>query len=207
MPFELIGRNTTVRGEFNRAIITPKWLAKQEIVPRGDFSIAVSDGADMPRLFKFAGFEWMVAHDRLIVKSIEPRDDDPGPKVAQVLNVLHHTPVVALGHNFLFESTELDPSLEARLGDRAAARIADRLGHELRKSTCEVVVSTGKDGSTGEDSLLTVKVVSEHPKQIVDLNFHFVTSDAKAAAQAAEKSAQCREQADKVLKVLMGHSR
>ena len=80
----------------------------------------------------------------------------------------------------------------------------DQLGHELRRSTCEIVVSTGKHGPTGEDALLTVKLVAEHPKQRVDLNFHFVASDADSAARAAEESAQCQERALKVLETVAG---
>lgn len=196
MAFELKGRNTIVRGEFNRAIIGPKWLVDQRVSPDDKVELAVSDSADMPRLFRFAGFHWTVAHDRLVVQSVSPQDDDPAPKIAEVLRILKHTPVSGTGHNFLFESTEPEPCLETHLGDWSAARIGEELGHELRKSTYEVRLSTGEHQS------LTVKIVTDLAKQSVDLNFHFDTPDAQAAANAADESASCRERADEVLKTL-----
>ncbi|MHC4698783.1 MAG: hypothetical protein ACYTFA_18800 [Planctomycetota bacterium] len=197
MPFELTGRNIVVRGDFNRAIIRPKWLIRQGILPEGDVEFAVSDAADMPRLFKFAGFQWTVAHDRLVVKPIVPDEGDPGPTVARVLEILEHTPVSAVGHNFIFENPEPDSSLEVRLGERSAARIGEQLGHEVRTSTCEVRLSVG------EDQFLTAKLIAEGLKQTMDLNFHFVAPVAEAAVNAAKESARCSARAREVLKALM----
>ncbi len=144
MAFELTGRTIVVRGEFNKAIISPKWLAAQGIVPDGPVEVRVSDMADMPRLFIFAQFRWTVAHDRLAVQPVNPDADDPGPKVATILRILKHTPVSGLGHNFSFEAGEAVPLLQARLGDRIAPEIAEALGHELRTSTCEVRWKKGR---------------------------------------------------------------
>ncbi len=196
MAFELVTRNIVVRGEFNLAIIGPRWLVVQEITPDGEIEAFVSDDPSAPRHFKFDGFDWQVGFHRLVVTSTGANAKDPGPTVAAILEKLPHTPVTGAGHNFSFDAPNPLAELCVRLGNRDTATLSGLLGEELRESSFSVVVSTGKA------TRVAVKVLTGHPGQRVDINFHHDTPDAAAAANAARQSEACRQRADEVLRML-----
>lgn len=198
MAVQLISRNTVVRGEFNRAIIVPRWLVAQEILPDGEVDFAVSDAADQPRQFRFAGFMWNVAHDRLVIAARPDIDveADTGSVAARILGILSHTPITAVGHNFLFESTEALASCVPALGARPMSDLADGLGGEFRSATCEVKIAQNAQNS------VTAKIVTgqEFPK--FDLNFHFAVDSAESAEKMCDRSAECRNKANDLLRVV-----
>lgn len=198
MAVQLISRNTVVRGEFNRAIIVPRWLVAQDILPDGEVELAVSDAADQPRQFRFAGFNWNIAHDRLMIAARPDKDveADTGAIAARILRVLNHTPVTAVGHNFLFESTEAIASCVPALGARPMSDLADGLGGEFRSSTCEVKVAENAQSS------VTAKIMTDQNLPKFDLNFHFSVESAESAAQACDRSAECRNSTTDLLRVV-----
>lgn len=198
MAVQLISRNTVVRGEFNRAIIVPRWLVAQEILPDGEVEFAVSDAADQPRQFRFAGFMWNVAHDRLVIAARPDIDveADTGSVAAKVLRILIHTPVTAVGHNFLFESTEAIASCVPALGARPMSELAEGLGGEFRSATCEVKFAENAQSS------VTAKIMTDQNLPRFDLNFHFAVESAESAAHACERSAECRNRANDLLRVV-----
>lgn len=198
MPFEFQARNTVVRGEFNRAIIVPKWLADQEIVPHGEAELLLSNSLDMPRVFRVGGFEWTVGHDRLVVKPLGAADLDTGGVVAHVLRTLQHTPVSAIGHNFVFLDAGEGERLEPAMGATRAPDLQAEFGGNLRSSTFEIAVAID------EDITLTAKVIVEPGSQKVDINFHSVIHDAGQAADSAERSVEFRERANAILATLAG---
>ncbi len=91
---------TVAVGPFNPHIITPGWLVRWNVLPDQEVNIrmaAVTDGA----AFRFGRLEWQVDPRRLMVSS-QTMDDDCGHYVSEVLRLLPHTPVRAVGHNFHF---------------------------------------------------------------------------------------------------------
>lgn len=196
MPFELAGRNITVAGEFNSAIIQPRWLVAQGLLGDGQVEVLISDSPGMPRVFKFQGFKWEVGRDRLVLTCVEAKHSDPGCEIAKILGKLPHTPITGLGHNFLFESHDVQDILIPRIGESNGEAIANQLGQKLNHTDCTVAMSSS------DDSRLRVRVVSDSVKQTIDLNFHFDVGDAGAAEASARESQQCRERAHDVVRIL-----
>jgi hypothetical protein len=87
---------TLAIGPFNPHIITPHWLVTNNVC--GDAEVEVlfapmSQGA----AFNFKNVKWQVDARSLMVSSGE---QDCGDLVASVMQLLHHTPVRAVGNNF-----------------------------------------------------------------------------------------------------------
>lgn len=91
---------TVAVGPFNPHIITPEWLVRYKVLPDQEVQLrlgALIDGV----AFRFKRTEWQVDSRRLLVASTTEADDC-GELVAKVLELLPHTPVKAVGHNFHF---------------------------------------------------------------------------------------------------------
>ena len=198
MPFKLVNRNIVVIGEFNAAIIKPAWLVKQKIFGDGPVEVRLRENPGA-HLFKFHDLEWLVGHDRLVIRSLPHVTVDVGAKVARILLDLPHTPVTAIGHNFQFESATVETALDARLGERIAKDIALTVGEGLRQATWQAVVSTG------DRTTLTLRIVTEKAKQLIDLNFHSEAVSAEEAATAADKSRDYYSRATEVVGSLGGN--
>ena len=105
-PLSLVLAETVAVGPFNPFIITPEWLAGQHVP--GAPAQASFDWVDGPSphgtsSFTLGAFEWEVSFERLsaTVESVTS-ETDAGAAVAKVLELLNHTPVEAVGHNFVF---------------------------------------------------------------------------------------------------------
>lgn len=166
---------TVAVGPFNPHIITPEWLVKWNVVPdqEAEFRLGVlADGA----AFRFGKVEWQVDDRRLMV-STPTFTDDCGALVAKVLDLLPHTPVRAVGHNFHFlckSRQEWGNSPLPALGEKDLGEVP-----QLEQSRW-----TGIFRHDGVRVELTV--VDAEDGVVVLLNHHRVTNnidDAKAAAQ------------------------
>jgi len=97
---------TVAVGPFNPHIITPEWLVRWKVLPDQEVMIRVApviDGA----AFRFGSLEWQVDPRRLVVASSTVAEDC-GKYVSDVLRLLCHTPVLAIGHNFHYTSNLSD---------------------------------------------------------------------------------------------------
>lgn len=93
---------TVVIGRFNPYIVTPTWLVEQGICGDDDLADDTDDFLDPDEpAFGLGGYEWYVTMERMTV-STGRRDLDCGQMAARVLRKLPHTPVEAVGHNFIF---------------------------------------------------------------------------------------------------------
>jgi hypothetical protein len=90
-------------GGFSPTIITPDWLVEQGVCKSGAAGSDFAYRPDRPEgdAFYADGFEWEVDFSRLCV-SASGEGSDCGAKLARVLEILPHTPVEAIGHNFHF---------------------------------------------------------------------------------------------------------
>jgi hypothetical protein len=199
MPLALSSRNIVVAGEFNRAIIQPKWLIDRKILPVGPIEMLVSDRPDMPRVFNFGGYHWEVGISRLMLRPTDPAND-PGVLVGTILEILPHTPVSAIGHNFLFHAEQRIQNLEPHLGSRSSRSFVPALGTEIGRSDFVLVASTS------ERARLTVKVTDEQSGTKVDLNFHTDTPSHDDVLTTASQGAELRRRADEIIRLVAEES-
>jgi len=98
---------TVAVGPFNPHIVEPGWLIRQNVCAAEDFRgfDFVSNGEANEGIFRFADLEWQVDYSRLVVSTpgyVRGKSSRPDEKVAGVIQLLRHTPVRAIGHNFHF---------------------------------------------------------------------------------------------------------
>jgi hypothetical protein len=128
VPTTLEQAETVAIGAFNPYIITPGWLVKYGIRERDEElsvrMVPLGEGAS----FQLGDVRWRVDGQRLSVSTAD-RDVDCGRFVSEVLSLLPHTPVLAIGHNFQFTATrsEWGDRPEPRLGQK---RLEDFEGAE-----------------------------------------------------------------------------
>jgi hypothetical protein len=94
-------------GPFNPHIITPEWLVRWNVLPDQEVNIRLAPVID-GSAFRFGRLEWEVDPRRLMVSSqtlVDERGHDAGHYVSEILRLLPHTPVSAVGHNFHFVSS------------------------------------------------------------------------------------------------------
>lgn len=96
---DFVSADITLLGNFNPYLISPEWVAKQNIWKPNTFHLALGalrkDGVQ----FRGEDVEWYVSSDRLSISSTK---SDCGEMAAQVLLKLPHTPMSAVGANFVF---------------------------------------------------------------------------------------------------------
>jgi hypothetical protein len=200
MAFELVQSDTVVVGEFNRAIIRPDWLQQNGIIASDlTAEVFLSDEPAPPRQFKFAGYEWEVGFSRLQIKPIETPFASAGQLAAQVLGHLPHTPVRAVGHNFLFSDTELHDASIA-FNQRGLSEIATTINLATPVEQRWGIVASQ------QDVRISITFISDGSGSRFALNFHQIASDAHDAAKRAERETQHRDQASIIVSLISeGH--
>ena len=117
---------TVAIGAFNPYIVTPGWLVRYgfygQIGVVNIQLVPIGEGA----AFTFGSTRWQVDNQRLSVSSSD-RNVDCGGLVSRVLQLLPHTPVGAVGHNFHFVTTKEDWAVRPtpRLGSRSLFDLED----------------------------------------------------------------------------------
>ena len=97
---------TVAVGPFNPFIVTPEWSAKHVLDAAGgeDVEWPFEPAISPYSRFTLGNFDWDVSFEQLAVGSGQPVGDaDCGRLVAKVLELLPHTPVRAVGNNFIFD--------------------------------------------------------------------------------------------------------
>ncbi|MEZ6081214.1 MAG: hypothetical protein R3C09_28520 [Pirellulaceae bacterium] len=181
MPLQFDSSSVVVRGKFNPYIFSPEWLSEQKIWKHKQVQLAlgvVGDGVN----FRSADGEvsWRVDPFGLTVEAIEADE-----LVLRVLERLPHTPVSAVGFNFVF-SQEKWEGVVPKLGGLALDDLPAKFNPELsiwtgvfhvESTRIQMAIATGEEGIT------------------VNFNFHEhtpSTSQAKAAVKRfGENRIQC----------------
>src|SRR5438552_8961697 len=110
--------NVVVIGAWNPAILTPDWLSRNKVVGEGPKELVIGWGVPMNRItFEVEGATFFVDAARLEIRATGM--NDCGRFVVRILGLLPHTPVVAIGVNFVFEIPveEWPPQKLPALGD------------------------------------------------------------------------------------------
>ncbi|MCX7011156.1 MAG: hypothetical protein NTW86_01080 [Candidatus Sumerlaeota bacterium] len=102
-PIALVKLNCVAAGTLNMYIIEPKWLASHGITSEwGEAHLHIGLDAPLMRYrFQKSKMSWEVSPSRLTIESEDPKDDC-GKPMAQVLEALSNTPLLAVGCNFHF---------------------------------------------------------------------------------------------------------
>lgn len=186
VPVTLELAQTVAVGAFNPYVITPGWLVKYRVCTRDEEvnvrMVPLGEGAS----FVFGQVEWQVDGQRLSVSSAQPAVDC-GSMVSQVLELLPHTPVRAVGHNFHFTAPK------AQWGPRPSPKLGDRRMEDL--DGVEQVRWSGI--FRRNDARLEVTLAYEVDLVAVFFNYHrnMDLEQASAAATPPQQIAQAREAA------------
>jgi hypothetical protein len=161
---EIPPANVTIVGLFNAAIVRPEWVSRRVFDGRRALTTTMFPvGVGGPTIFKREEITWWVQHDRLVVAAQPIR---PAAEFAsKVIRELAHTPMQAVGINFVY-TREL-PS------DSPWVR---RLS-ELRDHAGLLGIGTGVGltlkSKIGPHAVVTMNLSSQElPSCSVDFNFH-----------------------------------
>jgi len=181
--------NTLVRGNFNPYVVTPEWLARQEIWQAKEAEVVLGVLARGLR-FRADDVEWVVDTDRLLISSPVK---DCGKLAAEVLSLLPHTPVLAVGNNFTFvgDPEEWGASPIPTLG----AATPDDFPEDLRPTQVR-----WSSIIQHENVRIEIGVIFGSDSVAVRLNFHRQTPDATVAAVAATEFLSDKRTAETLLK-------
>lgn len=191
-----ISGSCVVAGFLNPAIINPKWMVEQKLLPDGDVEIQM-DVMGGGSAFLFAGATWRCSLTRLEVSSEDPAID-VGGYVAPVFELLTHTPVKAIGNNFEFE---------------VPAESRDGL-YRMLESPLEAKMNAGPNKVTGKrpqftlahgDAAINVQLDAGNAAVAkCSLNFHRAIVRADEVVRHAKVWASDRKQAVEILNYMIG---
>lgn len=193
MGLVLENANTLARGHFNPHIITPEWLHDHKVWQDDAFEInfgALSRGIT----FHAKDLEWQVDFDHLIVTSAS---HDCGSLVAEVIELLPHTPVRAIGNNFNYSCSAADwanrpvPML-GRLGPNEFSEVGD----------CDQVRWVGVFSKDRVRIEITVTIGQAAVAVII--NHHRATHNSEAALDASRKFNHDRDVSEKLIETILG---
>jgi hypothetical protein len=180
MKRELEKWSLVVAGQWNTAILSPGWLAK-EFFKEAEVKIMYPVLGGGPPVFEAAEIRVVVAGDR--VAFVPLKDDlvllnriESGAK--HILETLRYTPVSAFGENFHY----IDDSPPRQLKDAIDRVGADKLG------TQGTVLETALRRSLELEGRRLNLTISSGDAFRIELNYHYDVSDAKQAAERIENT-------------------
>ena len=196
MPTILYHTSVVITGAWNPFIITPPWLRKVGVVAE-DPGKAKRLLAEGPFAFEFEHLRWAPFWDKLGIASAEGANC--GICAANILELLPHTPIQAIGANFLFKT----PMEEWPAGN------LPKLGHLGLGSTSPMAFKQVRwDGTADLDSetVLNFSLAQTEDNIICSFNFHRNSEDANEAARFARRWDEDCGKARGLLKDLFGIS-
>jgi hypothetical protein len=186
---------TVALGPFNPYIISPLWLVKVGLLPGGQVNVLMKvfgEGGS----FLFHGIEWEVSQQRLVISSLSM---DCGELLAKILDLLPHTPVQGVGHNFHFV---------CGISEWGSSP-CPQLGSMERKDLGEIspIEQTRWAGLfLRRDARVEVTVAQTEERMMVLMNYHRGTNpyDFRNAVAAARTFQDDRNDAAELLRRLAG---
>ena len=196
MAAELDHTSIVVLGVWNQAIISPAWLHKQGIVTK--LPSGVEATYDLPT--KTIGFsipedvQWQIRSDRIVVKRSSLRNC--GTYVSGVLDKLTHTPIRAVGTNFVWKLPAAD-CLQLPGGSQLTVPVT---ANGLTFSQVQWQGQTDLDSET----VLNVVANREQGGCVVSLNLHRNCDSAAKARTFARRWRGDRDRAVELLRIIFG---
>ncbi|MFC1462776.1 hypothetical protein ACFLQU_04140 [Verrucomicrobiota bacterium] len=175
--------NLNMPGAWNAAIVTPNWLKQQfpDLVPGDKFEAQLLSGPAPSFQFVIHGVTVAPWNGKLI---LSPVDDQEGildyvQKLGlAIFKRLPHTPIAAVGHNFVYE-------LEGDEGF-AVERFMDNAGRDEFYSSLDLGMSCEKKQHTFayDDHLLNVIYDTSEEQPYLQINCHYAVSDSRKIENA-----------------------
>jgi hypothetical protein len=203
-----------IAGAWNVAILTPDWVLKHGLQKKGEERVQVFFPAGPGLVFEFPryaleDFSFVVRPDALILSppglessKLEIVED----AAANMLDVLKHTPVTGVGHNFEFRDENSSPQ---HLGVFTAARqdIADSIPSGWSPAASTLASSFTNEGGK---VIVTINRIFDANTVILKFNFHHPVSSVPQALQILRgqdgyaRMSQNLEMARQLIKSLYG---
>lgn len=194
MQLTLVNAACVLVGSLNRAILQPPWLVDNHLIEPGPdgpppMDIIMRVGPNLHRI-ETEEFVWVIEPGKLQIQAKDPNADaDPGAKVASLLGILEHTPVLGVGNNFSFKADGVE-LLDAKPPPVVAALQKVLGGGELTTLTFH---------ARRQDPHVQV-TVERHPQMVLfHFNFHRDTGIATQAKSIAERWKEDRDDALKLV--------
>jgi hypothetical protein len=181
---KLIEQNTVILGSLNPAIIQPNWLTKIGIIPLGvQVQAKYKIGSNLPGEFAWDIYKWTVDYGMMKVHlKPDQSPDQLNNFVSKIFESLSHTPVSAIGHNFIFEDNSgsfRDPPIKENWG----------IGEKTKWGS---VINLVEEITLIKDDVTKIRInLNQHSDaKRISFNFH---SDVTNVGQLLKFSQQCKE--------------
>jgi len=166
---KLIEQNIIVLGSLNPAILTPNWLARDNVgvLTKGEKVTAnISFGSNRPTEFQGEKYHWSIDYAMLKV-NISPEEDPALLKdfIVNVFSELKHTPVTAIGQNFLFEESSWPKEITF---------LSNELWKVSEKSKWGPIINLVHEVKigNGDKRNININLKNDLEKNLIRFNFH-----------------------------------
>ena len=170
---ELESANIVLLGNFNPYLISPEWLSKQGIWTVKDVQLALGAFKQDGVQFRSTGTDWHVSSDRLVIASTTL---DCGELASKVLSELPHTPMAAVGTNFVFQD----------ISERTQYPVFDRIRETIPKELNSQLL---RWGAVLHESEVRIEIafISGDQGTTISFSHHRTTGSTDEARHAAER--------------------
>ncbi len=181
---KLIEQNTVVLGSLNPAIIQPNWLTKIGIIPSGaQVKAKYKVGSNLPGEFAWDIYKWTVDYGMMKIHLKPDQSPDQLNKfVSKIFENLSHTPVSAIGHNFIFEDNSVssrNPPLKKNWG----------IGKQTKWGS---VINLVEEITLIKDDVTKIRINLNQQSDARKISFNF-HCDVTNVDQLLKFSQQCKE--------------
>lgn len=193
---KLVEQFIVVRGSLNPAIIQPNWLSKIELIPKGQkIKGRINIGAGLPAEFNWEDhFSWVV--DSLSLKVSIPPDapqSELSKFISTIFEILNHTPVTAIGQNFIFEGKP----------EELKAEFSYKKDWGIKQKKDWGTVTSLKHEITfeeGENRKINIYLIKNNEKSAVHFNFHYEAPTTEKVVEYSKESENNFKLATEILK-------
>jgi len=181
MAAEFDHTSVVIVGAWNPTIVSPQWLHKQGVVKRlpadpAELRLGFLPFARAIR-FELGGMTWEVSDSRLVIRSDTMKNC--GIYAAKVLKLLPHTPMQAIGTNFVFkaESKNLPAQDVPKLGSLPLP--------EGKGTVAFSQVSRQETADLDRQTVLNLTATRRAEATVISFNFHRNCEDTAKAIRFA----------------------
>lgn len=154
-------------GAWNRAILSQEWVMQNLLSEEKNVKIEYPINSIGSLRFSTEDFSFFVLGERLVFKALNNKEQTYKNIVAiarQLLRLLSHTPINAMGINFVYKSEQALTIFDS-IGD--TRKLVDLIGHEIK------VQELTRSFSIDETLTLNLKIQSTNSASIIDFNFNY----------------------------------
>jgi len=195
---ELIEQNIVVVGSLNPTILHPNWMVDQRLISKGSKAgVKFQIGTSFPVEYDCENYRWTVDFSRLKVNV--PPSESPillSQFIDTVFKELPHTPISAIGHNFVYEDSNksLDVNFDGKIGWK--------IGGKMNWGTPEVIKNEVKI-SIDEISQISISLNKNREKIQISFNFNFDTNSTNRAREFAKLIDSNYKKTEAILKEIL----